>query len=521
LKQIDRYLIHSFIPPFIVTFGIAMFVLIMQFLWLYIDEIMGKGISFFELIELMYYLSLSLVPTALPIGVLISSVMVLGNIAERYELSSFKSAGVPLFRVMLPILVIGLFISLFSFFCSDRLIPWANLKFYSRFYDIRKQKPTLAIVPGIFLDNFAGYTLRIGKKELDNKTIHDILIYDTKTNSASQINQIVAKDGQMFNTPDQQYMVMLLKNGTQYQEIPKNSEYKGFQFVRTNFKKWQKLFDMAELETGKTDENLFKSHQKMLSSNQLLKSIDSIYLNKKARLDELGTLTHLHFYPKIDSLAKAEYANQQRRNDNLIQQVMKIKHKTLIAQSKVPASQEKILESNFYNIKKNEKTYDYVSLVNKAESEARSMQSSYNSTSRTLDFIKEQLNNFYYELHLKYAIALICIVFIFIGAPMGAIVQKGGFGFPILISILFFMLYVVLQLQFQSLNKSQSINPILAAWMPVFILAPIGMIISYRAMNDYKILQMDVYVRNIQNFIKKYYNKFSKKKNINALDNQV
>ncbi len=517
LKQVDRYLIKSFISPFVVTFGIAMFVLIMQFLWLYIDELMGKGLAFFELVELMYYLSLSLVPTALPIGVLISSVMVLGNIAERYELSSFKSAGVPLFRVMLPIIMIGTLISLFSFFCSDRLIPWANLKFYSRFYDIRKQKPTLAIVPGIFLDNFAGYTMRIGKKDLDNKSIHDILIYDTKNTSTSQVNEIMAKDGQMFNTPDQQFMVMLLNNGTQYQEIPKSTDYKGFQFVRTNFKKWQKLFDMAALESGKTDENLFKSHQKMLSSNQLFNSIDSIKNGRKNHLDELVETAQLHFYPKVDTIARDQYNAQQKRNDVLIQHVLN-KNQLLdkVETKKLDSIGDKTIIANYFDIKKNEKPYEYVSITNKAESEARTMQSTYNSTSRTLDFIKEQLGNFYYELHLKYSMALICLVFIFIGAPMGAIVQKGGFGFPILISILFFMLYIVLTTQFQNLYKNQSFDPILAAWMPIFILAPLGFVISYRAMNDYKILQMDVYVKNIQVFFLKLYNRYVKKPKVNV-----
>jgi lipopolysaccharide export system permease protein len=493
-----------------------MFVLIMQFTWLYIDEIMGKGIGTLELIELIYYLSCTMIPTALPIASLISSVMVMGNLAERYELSTFKSAGVPLIRVMIPIIILGFGISLFSLFCSDRLIPWANLKFHSRFYDIRKQKPTLAIVPGVFLDNFAGYTLRIGKKDLDNKTIHDVLIYDNKNTASNQVNEIIAKHGQMYNTPDKQYIVMDLNEGTQYQELSKKDGTKSYQFVRTKFKSWQKLFDLAQLEQGKTDESLFKSHQKMLSSVQLNNTIDSIKDNALIRLEEQVRITNNHFYPKIDTVALKNKQNEETRNQAIINQTVSNIQKSKFRQSAPEPSKELIL--NFYVIKDKLKPYDYQSLINKAESNIRTMQSTVNSSARTQEFVDEQLSHYYYELHLKFAFALVCMIFIFIGAPMGAIVQKGGFGFPILISIMFFMLFISLYTQFQNLSKSQSVNPILAAWMPVIVLAPIGILITYRAMNDYKILQFDVYIKSVQTFIIQLFHKISRKKTNVTLD---
>ena len=215
MKIIDKFLIKAFIPPFIVSFGIASFVLVMQVLWVYIDEIMGKGLSIFDITELIFYLSMTLVPTALPIAVLIASVMVTGNLAEKYELSSFKSAGVGLVRILMPLLVAVSTITIFSIFVSERVIPWANLKFYSRFYDIRKSKPTLAFQEGIFNDEFQDYTLRIGKKGKDGRSLEDVMIFNNK-NVNQQTNESISKRGEMYTTADKQYIVMNLYDGVQF-----------------------------------------------------------------------------------------------------------------------------------------------------------------------------------------------------------------------------------------------------------------------------------------------------------------
>ena len=171
MKQIDRLLVTSFIPPFIMTFFIAVFVLIMQFLWTYIDEIIGKGVSIIVILELLFYQSLALVPLALPIATLISSVMVMGGLGERYELASMKSAGLSLWRIMAPLMIIASLIAVFSFVAANWLIPVANLQFKSRLYDIRKQKPMLSVNEGVFNSDLSGFVMRIGKKDKDDKTI--------------------------------------------------------------------------------------------------------------------------------------------------------------------------------------------------------------------------------------------------------------------------------------------------------------------------------------------------------------
>ncbi len=186
-------------------------------IWVYIDDIIGKGAGLLILMEILVYLSMSLIPMALPIAILISSVMVMGNLAERYELSSFKSAGVPLLRIMAPLMVVAGIVAAFSFYCSNYLIPVANLKFKSRLYDIRRQKPTLSLEQGVFNYDFKNYVIHIGDKGEDNKTISDVIIYDHQPINKDRPTLITAKTGEMYTTPDEKFFVMNLFNGTQYQ----------------------------------------------------------------------------------------------------------------------------------------------------------------------------------------------------------------------------------------------------------------------------------------------------------------
>ena len=290
MKILDKFIIRSFIGPFIVSFFIALFVLIMQFLWLYIDEMMGKGLTIFDVSELLFYLSVGFVPQALPIGVLISTVMVMGNLAERYELSSFKSAGVSLLRVMRPLLMAVGTIAIFSFFTSEVLIPWANLKFYSRFYDIRKSKPALNLEAGVFNDEFAAFTLRIGKKYGDGSQLEDVMIYGNKGFNNSLVNQTLAKRGEMLNSADRQFIVMNLFDGIRYEETTGSNGQQSSKnpFVRTKFSSWQTIFDLSEFDRKKTDEDLFKNNQKMLSSGQLFGAMDSMNRLNLQLADELN-----------------------------------------------------------------------------------------------------------------------------------------------------------------------------------------------------------------------------------------
>lgn len=526
IKILDKYLVKSFIPPFFVSFGIALFVLMMHFLWLYIDEMMGKGLGILELMELLFYLTIVLVPQALPIGVLISTVMVMGNLAERYELSSFKSAGVSLFRVMRPLMVAVSLITVFSFFTSEVLIPWANLKFYSRFYDIRKSKPTVSFQAGVFNDEFQEYTLRIGKKGTDGTSIEKVLIYGNKNYNANLVNLTSAKTGEMMTTHDKQFIVMNLYDGIQYQETTgqNTTNANQYPFVRVKFKSWQKYFDLSEFDRRKTDEGLFKNNQKMLSSRELFVAMDSIQKVGYTYETDLFKGLQTNFTPwrnKILSVTKTDTAVIQ--NINAVQQetppsVLNGKTKVKVAEIKTegqatldsfnkaalagtPYSNKtlaipkkdtfnnKYLKPNFYAILTDTglPKYERENFLTRAESQVQNVKTQIENTLRQTKLVDESRGKYVYEFNLKFTYALVCFIFLFIGAPMGAIVQKGGFGYPILVAIVFFMVFMISMIYGKNLKDAGSISPFTAAWMPIVILIPIAILLTFRAVNDYKL----------------------------------
>lgn len=547
MKIVDRLLVKSFIPPFIVTFMIAMFVLVMQVLWLYIDDIAGKGLGLFLILELMGYKSLSLVPMALPLAVLISSVMVMGNMAERYELSSFKSAGVSLARIMRPVIGFGVLTVLGSFFCSNNLIPVANLKFGSRMYDIQKQKPALRLETGVFNDDFDGYAIHIGYKPGDGKRIEDVLIYDHTDANKGKLSQIVASDGEMYSTEDGNYFMMNLHNGHQYMEGDPSGSSGGrsYPFVRTNFKSWYKVFDLSEFNLNRTNEDLFKSNRSMLTSGQLVDAVDSLELKIQRR--EVGISNQFSSYFDLLELDSTFLDNPSEEDtvataeaERMLAETEKLEadENTAPAQTSTTSTsakeREEATEEQSAALKTKKvnrkpiKSFDgrpikqvidqpleeYESilllfseserlrLANKSKSFIRSIQAHAESATRSLDRLKESRVKHIYELHTKYSMALVCFIFVFIGAPMGAIVRKGGFGYPILISIIFFMIFIVLTMFCRKIAESFVVSAAIAAWLPCTILFPIGVILTRKAMNDSKLVNLDQYANLFRAIVK-------------------
>ncbi len=509
----------------------------MQFLWTYIDEIIGKGASFFIIIELLSYLSISLIPTALPIAILISSVMVMGNLAEKYELASIKSAGVPLLRVMKPLMFLTFGISIFSFFCSNYIIPLANLQFKSRLYDIRKQKPALNLEAGVFNDDFKGFIIHIGKKDPNNRDIEDVIIYDHTANNNKQPMQILAKRGEMFNTVDGNYFIMKLYEGTQYQETKQTTKgnKKTYPFSRISFKEWNKVFDLSEFNIKETDKDLFDSHHTMLSVKKLRVKIDSLEERISKRFNKLGTNINQYIslfqsdtiLIEAKNLPDGAQRHKDRMKDTLNNKInvkketkkrpraktekqinrpkakKKDKHeraskgknygrKPMVQTINKPLSEYKSITEIFPKDKVQRNLYS------KAQSYARNLQSQAKSTSRSIDKYKENLVKHIFEMNIKFSMALICFIFLFIGAPMGAIVRKGGFGYPILIAIVFFMIYIVLNIFCKKLAESFVLSAVLAAWIPCLILFPIGLVLTFKAMNDSKLLDVDKYFAFMQ-----------------------
>lgn len=513
----------------------------MQMLWLYIDDIAGKGVGFFLLIELIAYMSVSFFPMALAIASLISSVMVLGNLAEHYELSSIKSAGVPLSRTIMPLAFVVFGIAIFSFFCSNNVIPVSNLKFKSRLYDIRRQKPTLNLEEGAFNDDFKGFSIRIGEKGSDNRTIKDVLIYDqSESSKAGKMTVISAAEGEMYVTDDEKFFIMELTDGMQsYEPAPtgKTSRTKNAPFSRTYFQKWTKVFDLSEFEMSRTDVGLFKSHHSMMSVQQLSTAIDSIDNDKSERYRRLYEQTVRFFYP-LKKIWQAEIKKEKKEGKLEEEKVTggidyekymdkspkkvdnkKIKQKSVgkpkkkeekakKKTSKPKKTGRKILEQKIekplteynsfvelFDQRKRTELYD------KAKSFSRTVQGQAESAKRSMERIRLSRVKHVFEMNSKFSTAMACLIFLFIGAPMGAIVRKGGFGYPLLISIIFFMIFMVITIFSKNLAERAVMDATLAAWMNCIVLAPIGALITWAAMTDRKILNFDKVVFLFQRIV--------------------
>jgi lipopolysaccharide export system permease protein len=514
MKKVDKLLLKSFVGPFVVSFGVALFVLIMQFLWLYIDEIAGKGVSIFIMIELIGYLSVSTFPMALPIAVLIASVMVMGNLAERYELSSIKSAGVSLLRILLPLAFVCTGIAFFSYFTSDVLIPKANLKFRSRLFDIRKQKPALSIEEGTFNDDFRQFVIRVGEKEKDGETIGKVIIEDQTNVGRSKFNQILADSGQMFTTADKRFFVMRLYKGAQYQEPTSNgvAQSQKYPFIRTNFGSWTKVWDMQEFEMSRTDEDRFKSQRSMLSVAELRKSVDSLYqLMGNTQQDvasDLMTNLKKNATPIPNPVEQAQQDSARRAGVTGIQQPPTANVTTFLELPPNTPIRKSVLDTaTMTSILDCFEEKDRKTILDNALRQYQVSKSGFDNRKKQFENKQLEMVKTGYDLYSKYAFALICLVFLFIGGPMGALIRKGGFGYPILVSIIYFVVFIFLSIFCRKLTETYVLTPLLGAIMPVLVLVPIAVFLTNRAVKDAQMFN----VEPIERFFRSLTARFKKK----------
>ncbi len=441
------------------TFFIAQFVLLMQFLWKYLDDLVGKGLNVFTVAELLFYTSATLVPLALPLAILVSSIMTFGNLAEHFEITAAKASGVSLQRLMVPLFITAAAISVLAFFFSNNILPYTNLKMGSLLYDIRQQKPGLAIREGVFYNGIEGYSIKVGKKDPDGKTLHDMMIYD---HSAAQGNKkvIIAERGKMETTTDQKFLLLTLFNGNSYEEqnkIKNNSDT--HPLMRNSFNEYVIRFDLSQFKLNRTNEDLFKGGQQMMNVKQLTQSVDSLTMQYKLRGDEIVQNIEPYFLFLRDSMHTKKGFT-----------------KNVVATSFFP----------------HDNPTDLIMLDN-ALNTARSIKSYLGGSYEEMDTRRYQIAKYNVEWHRKFTLSVACFILFLIGAPLGAIIRKGGMGLPLVISILFFLAYHITSITGEKLAKEGSISAIKGMWLSTFILLPIGVFLIYKATHDSLIFDTETY----------------------------
>ncbi len=461
IKKLDRLILKAFVGPFIATFFITLFVLVLQFFWLYIDDIVGKGLDFFTIARLMSYVTASVVPLALPLAVLLSSIMTFGNLGETFELVAIKSAGIPLLRFMRPLLVTSLFICGIAFLFNNYIIPRATLKLNTLKYDIIVTKPALDIKEGVFYDKIDGFIIKIGKKE-KNGTIRNVVVYQKNYNLQDDI--IVADSGLMKISDDRRFLEFYLNSGWRYTEEGQRITT-DTKFTRMGFKAYKKLFDLSSFTLQKTADTVFKDNWRMLSVRQLDKAIDSLERDKKGIYKTVG----------VEAALYMTYAKYLDSNWNVS-----------------PAS------SNAHITKFSQIVPDSVvksTVLDAAMGHVNSVKSVLERQSAEYLVKKTNLRLHLIEWHRKFSLSFACLVLFLIGAPLGSIIRKGGIGTPLIFAVAFFVVFFLLNNYGEKFVKQDVINPWVGMWLATFILLPIGFFLVFKAMRDSQLFNQEFYYR--------------------------
>jgi lipopolysaccharide export system permease protein len=443
----------------------------MQFFWLYMDELIGKGLGTWMIVQLLFYMSTTMVPLALPLGILLASIMTFGNMGENFELVAIKSAGISLLRFMRPLLLFIILIGGLAFLFNNNVIPFANLKALSLLYDLRNSKPALNIRAGQFNKDIKDYSIRVGEKDNDGKTIRNVLIYDHTSGTGNE-KVVVAKEGEMIPSPDKQFLIFRLKDGWRYEEQIEGQVYKQ---VRMHFKRWDKVFDLSSFKLSRTNEDLFKDAYQMMDVGQLTDRIDSMDRHKK----RLANNVNIYLGPYITFVSNGD------------------DRKTLLAKLGKPAVHK--YDTSFIQLVNDTLKFRTVQL---AASQVRNAKSLLGITALDQKIQTENYLKFNVEWHRKFTLSFACVLLFLIGAPLGAIIRKGGLGMPLVIAVAFFVVFHIMSITGEKLAKTGSMSTAVGMWMATAMLLPIAFILIHQARNDSQIFSKEWYIRVWNSFIK-------------------
>ena len=471
MKKLDWFILKSYLGPLILTFFISLFILLMQFLWKYVDDLVGKGLEWYIIFKLLFYASSTFVPLALPLAILLSSLMTFGNLGEHYELVSMKAAGISLRRVMAPLIIVSILISGLAFYFSNVILPEANLKFLSLLYDVRSKKLAFNLKNGVFYDGIEGYVIRVGKKEKDGNTIRDVMIYD-HTKRQGNISVTTAEWGKMELSPDKRYLVFHLYNGMNYEERV-NMRYHEVTrpFQRTKFREQNQLFDLSAFKLTRTDEALFTKNYEMQNIRKLQFSIDSIKKEVERQRGAYHRASHTNytFYSRLDT-------------------------STILNPNALDSFQHALL-LNFDR-------KDWYSITQAAKASSKLMKEKIILHDGNIYSKSKLLHKHEIVMQKKFTFSIACFLLFFIGAPLGAIIRKGGLGMPAVVATIFFVLFWIVSFTGEKYTAEGVLPAWQGMWIAPLILLPIGIFLTYKATIDASLFDVDTWIKLIRKFLR-------------------
>ena len=474
MKRLDLFVIKSYLGPLVLTFFISLFILVMQFLWKYVDELVGKGLEWYVIGELLFYASSTFVPLALPLAILLSSLMTFGNLGEQYELVAMKASGISLRRIMKPLVLLSVLISMAAFLFSNNILPIANLKFHALLYDVRQTKLTLNIKDGVFYNGLDGFTIRINKKNDDDNTIHDVMIYN-HTDRQGNIKLTTAEHGKMEIAPDKSTMLFHLYDGYNYEDVTNRTGYQNSRpFQKMKFGEQTRRFSDLGASMNRTDEELFRNNYQMMNLEQLSSYRDSLQAELTLRQQNLLKSITERFvnYTHYDTLA------------------------TDTARLQLPSA----LPDTVYRLEHVDKNIRKAALDFALQS-ARSAKTNLEFSIPDFENRRERIRKHDIEWHRKFTLSIACLILFFIGAPLGAIIRKGGLGMPVVVSILFFVIYHIISITGEKYARAGILEPEIAMWLASAILLPVGIFLTYKATTDSPLLDAEAWNKILRNLL--------------------
>ncbi len=479
MKILNKYILKNFLAPFLATFLIILFVLIMQALWLQFDKIAGKGIDIVIIFKFLGYIALMMVPTALPIAILLSSIMALGNLAENYEFAAIKSAGISLQRLIRPLVVLMIILSSLNFLFLNYIFPYASLKSKNLIYNMKMKEPGLALVAGTFNTEIPGYSIKFKEKYgPENNFLRDVLIYEIKSNSVNN-KVITAEKGEIVSEEGSRYLTLVLENGFYNEEIinKKNTrkQRERVPAIKAHFDRYKINIDVSSIGDFDPDDVKYRSGKEMLSLNQL------------------------HYY--VDSLDEPYHKFVENRAIRMF--------KILRGNKLVKDTIEKFDLNT--NVLENFNDEDKSLIINNATTFVTSNMDNISSFKETLMNKQKIINAYDTEYHKRLAFSVACLVLFFIGTPLGSIIRKGGFGLPMIMAIIIFVIYFFISTLGKNMAESNTISPFLGGWLASIVLLPFGVFLMIRATKDKGIFNVDAFMQPITNFFNKLFKIDNKK----------
>ena len=479
IKRMDTFILQSFLPLFMMTFCICLFIVLMQFLWRYIDDLVGKGLGVDVIAELFFYAALTMVPMALPLAILLASLMIFGNLGETFELTAMKAAGISLLRTMAPLIILMVLIATGAFFFQNNVLPVAQTKMWTLLFSMRQKSPELEIPEGVFYDQIPGYNLFVQEKNRETGMLYDMMIYDVSRGFENS-SIILADSGKMTITPDKTHLFLRLWQGESFENLKDAAAgMKNVPYRRESFDT-KEIMLRFDANFNRMDEQGMRNQYVGKDMSELQATIDSV----TERVDSLGGVysKDLREKPVLNlSPYQLRYVNGKAERE-----------------LRKPVSMDKPLDID--SVFRGSSSGFALNYLNQALAKVQRQHQEYEFTALSMADDLKTIRRHAIELQKKFTLSFACIIFFFIGAPLGAIIRKGGLGTPLVISVLLFIFYYIIDNMGYKFARDGKLAVWQGMWLSAAVLLPLGIFFTYKAVNDSAVFNKDAYLNFFRRF---------------------